>query len=45
MNKTMNFEYIVTKSTKLNIGKTNIGAVLRKKQKTAGEFIWKYLEE
>lgn len=32
-------------SKTLNIGETNIGACCRGKQKTAGGYIWKYIEE
>ena len=45
MNKIKEFESIVTAAKELNIGKSNINGVLRDKRKTAGRFIWKYLEE
>ena len=44
MNKIQEFNSIVEASKILNIGKTNIKAVLYNKQKTAGGFIFKYLE-
>lgn len=44
MNKIKDFNSIVDASKILNIGKTNIKAVLYNKQKTAGGFIFKYLE-
>lgn len=44
MNKMKDFNSIVDASKILNIGKTNIKAVLYNKQKTAGGFIFKYLE-
>ena len=45
MNKIKDFNSIVEASKILNIGKTNIKAVLYNKQKTAGGFIFKYLEQ
>ena len=44
MNKITDFNSIVEASKTLNIGKTNIKAVLYNKQKTAKGFIFKYLE-
>jgi hypothetical protein len=44
MNKIKEFNSIVEASKILNIGKTNIKAVLYNNQKTAGGFIFKYLE-
>ena len=44
MNKIKEFNSIVDASKILNIGKTNIKAVLYNNQKTAGGFIFKYLE-
>jgi len=45
MNKIKEFESIVGAAKELNIGKSNIIGVLRDKRKTAGGFIWKYLED
>jgi hypothetical protein len=45
MNEMQIFNSIVEASKQLNIGSSNIKAVLYKKQKTSGGFIWKYLEE
>ena len=45
MNKIKDFNSIVEASKILNIGKTNIKAVLYNKQKTACGFIFKYLEQ
>jgi len=39
------FDSIKEAAEKLNIGKSNIQGVLLNKRKTAGGFIWKYLEE
>jgi len=44
MNKMKEFESIVKASKELNIGKTNINGVLNNRRKTAGGFIFKYLE-
>jgi hypothetical protein len=45
MNKIKNFDTIKSASKSLNICYSSIKAVLYKTQKTAGGFIWKYLEE
>lgn len=45
MNEIKKFNAIKDASKELNIGYSNIKAVLYKKQNTAGGFIWKYLEE
>jgi hypothetical protein len=44
MNKIKDFNSIVEASKTLNIGKSNIGGVLTNNRKTAGGFIFKYLE-
>ena len=44
MNKIKVFESIVGASKELDIGITNISGVLRNRRKTAGNFIFKYLE-
>jgi len=44
MNKIQDFGSIVEASKILNIGKSNIRGVLTNYRKTAGGFIWKYLE-
>jgi len=44
MNKIQDFNSIVEASKTLNIGKSNIGGVLTNNRKTAGGFIFKYLE-
>jgi hypothetical protein len=44
MNKIKEFESIVEASKALNIGKSNIRGVLTNYRKTAGGFIFKYLE-
>ena len=38
------YESIISASNELNIGKSNIRGVLTNKRKTAGGFIWKYLD-
>jgi len=45
MNKIQDFNSIVEASKTLNIGKSNIGGVLTNNRKTAGGFIFKYLEQ
>jgi len=45
MNELNKFNSIVCASKILNIGKSNISGVLKNKRKTAGGFIFKYLEE
>jgi len=45
MNKIKDFNSIVEASKELNIGKSNIRGVLTSYRKTAGGFIFKYLEE
>jgi len=45
MKKINEFESITKASKELNIGKSNIAGVLKNNRKTAGGFIWKYLEE
>lgn len=45
MNKIKEFTSIIGSSKELNIGKSNIRGVLINSRKTAGEFIFKYLEE
>jgi hypothetical protein len=45
MNKLNEFESITKAANELNIGKTNIIGVLKNYRKTAGGFIWKYLEQ
>lgn len=45
MNKINEFDSIVNASKQLNIGKSNIRGVLTNYRKTAGGFIWKYLED
>jgi hypothetical protein len=45
MNKIKDFQSIVGASKELNMSKSNIKAVLYKKQNTAGGFIFKYLGE
>ena len=45
MNKIKDFNSIIEASKELNIGKSNISGVLTNNRKTAGGFIWKYLEE
>jgi len=45
MNELNKFNSIVCASKILNIGKSNISRVLKNKRKTAGGFIFKYLEE
>jgi hypothetical protein len=44
MNEIKNFDRILDASKELNICYSSIKAVLYKKQKTAGGFIWKYLD-
>ena len=44
MNKITDFKSIVEASNFLNMSQSNIKAVLYNKQKTAGGFIFKYLE-
>ncbi len=44
MNKIKDFESIVGASKELDIGKTNIMGVLLNRRKTAGGFVFKYLE-
>jgi len=44
MNKIKDFNSIVEASKTLNIGKSNIKGVLTNYRKTAGGFIFKYLE-
>jgi len=44
MNKIKDFPSIVQASKKLGIGKSNINGVLKNYRKTAGGFIFKYLE-
>jgi hypothetical protein len=44
MNKIKEFGSIIGASKELNIGKTNIRGVLVNRRKTAGGFIFKYLE-
>jgi hypothetical protein len=44
MNKITDFKSIVEASKTLNIGKSNIRGVLTNSRKTAGGFIFKYLE-
>ena len=44
MNKIKLFDSIVQASNELIIGKSNISSVLKNKRKTAGGFIFKYLE-
>jgi hypothetical protein len=38
------FNSIISASKEMNVGKSNISGVLNKKRKTAGGFIWKYLD-
>jgi hypothetical protein len=45
MNKIQDFNSIIEASTKLNIGKSNIWGVMNNYRKSAGNFIFKYLEE
>ena len=45
MNELNKFNSIVCASKILNIGKSNISGVLKNKRKTAGGFIFKYLDE
>jgi hypothetical protein len=44
MNKIKDFNSIIEASQELNIGKSNISGVLNNNRKTAGGFIFKYLE-
>ncbi len=44
MNKIQDFNSILEASKNLNMSQSNIKAVLYNKQKTAGGFIFKYLE-
>jgi hypothetical protein len=44
MNKLKEFNSIIEASKELNIGKSNIGGVITNHRKTAGGFIFKYLE-
>ena len=44
MNKITDFNSIVEASKELNIGKSNICGVLKNYRKTAGGFIFKYLD-
>jgi len=44
MNKIKNYNSIIEASKELKIGKTNISGVLRNYRKTAGGFIFKYLD-
>jgi hypothetical protein len=44
MNKLKEFNSIIEASKELNIGKSNIGGVIINHRKTAGGFIFKYLE-
>lgn len=44
MNKIKEFESIIDASKELDIGKTNIRGVLVNRRKTAGGFIFKYLD-
>jgi hypothetical protein len=45
MNKIKNYNSIAEASKELNIGKSNIGGVLTNYRKSAGGFIFKYLED
>jgi len=45
MNKIKNFNSIVEASKELNIGKSNIQGVLTNYRKSAGGFVFKYLED
>ena len=44
MNKIKDFNSIIGASKELNIGKSNISGVLTNYRKSAGGFIFKYLE-
>jgi hypothetical protein len=44
MNKIKSFNSIIEASKELNIGKSNIRGVLINSRKTAGGFIFKYLD-
>jgi hypothetical protein len=44
LNKVKDFNSIVEASKELNIGKSNIRGVLTNSRKTAGGFIFKYLD-
>jgi hypothetical protein len=44
MNKIKDFPSIISAAKELNIGKSNINGVLHNKRKTAGGFIFRYLE-
>ena len=45
INKIKEFNSIVEASKELHIGKSNINGVLRDKRKTAGGFVFKYIED
>jgi hypothetical protein len=44
MNKIKEFESITGAAKELDIGKTNISGALKNRQKTAGGFVFKYLD-
>ena len=45
MNKIKEFKSIAGAAKELNIGKTNINGVLKNRRKTAGGFVFKYIED